>query len=245
MPFPRSLKDQVLVKSRRSCCICHRFLGVNIEVHHIKQESEGGSDEEDNAIPLCFDCHANVGHYDAKHPKGTKFGESELKLHRENWYAKVADAGIAEANLDHKKIDVRIASEIHEHLTREGSFIWMRDDTIWNGIENRVIKPLWDLCYKLCNRDYHFMDADLESARAHFASALDEAVDRAAKVVSPSKQRPDWYTVGPSIYFEDPVHGPEKTEEIDDTDKLFTKAASTYEDLYNLVRQKLGLDLRF
>ena len=40
----------------------------------------------DNCIPLCFNCHADVGHYNPNHPKGTKYSESELRMHRERWY---------------------------------------------------------------------------------------------------------------------------------------------------------------
>lgn len=37
-------------------------------------------------MPLCFDCHAEVGSYNARHPKGRKFSPSELKSHRDTWY---------------------------------------------------------------------------------------------------------------------------------------------------------------
>jgi hypothetical protein len=38
-----------------------------------------------NAIPLCFECHAEVHHYNPEHPKGRRFGSSELKGHRDQW----------------------------------------------------------------------------------------------------------------------------------------------------------------
>lgn len=52
-------------------------------------EAQGGRNDEDNAIVLCFDCHADAGHYNPKHPRGTKFSPSELKHHRENWHSTV------------------------------------------------------------------------------------------------------------------------------------------------------------
>ena len=70
----------------RKCCICHRFCGVN-ELHHIWQEADGGLSDFDNCIPLCFDCHADVGHYNPRHPKGKKYTPGELKGHRDQWYA--------------------------------------------------------------------------------------------------------------------------------------------------------------
>jgi hypothetical protein len=58
-----------------------------MEIHHIIPKSEGGQDTEENGIPLCFDCHAEVGAYDPKHPKGRRFTPSELKKHKEQWFA--------------------------------------------------------------------------------------------------------------------------------------------------------------
>ena len=48
-----------------------------MELHHIVHESSGGKSVFDNCIPLCFDCHAEAGHYNPKHPKGTKYSPSE------------------------------------------------------------------------------------------------------------------------------------------------------------------------
>jgi hypothetical protein len=59
---------------------------VNIEVHHLVPESEGGSDDIDNAIPLCFECHSEVGRYNSRHPRGTKYKIAELKARRDQVY---------------------------------------------------------------------------------------------------------------------------------------------------------------
>lgn len=89
MSFSGEIKTKTMVACGRYCCICHKFCGNNIEVHHIRAYADGGSDAFDNAIPLCFDCHAEVRQYDPRHPKGTKFSEKELIQHRDNWYKKV------------------------------------------------------------------------------------------------------------------------------------------------------------
>lgn len=86
MSFSRKVKDEVLVSSARHCCVCHRFKGIKIEVHHIIPKEQGGLDTIENAIPLCFDCHSDAGHYYAQHPKGTKFSTSELGKHRDKWF---------------------------------------------------------------------------------------------------------------------------------------------------------------
>ena len=91
--FSDDIKVKAMVACGRRCCICHKFCGNNMEVHHIKAKADGGPDTFENAIPLCFDCHAIVRQYDPRHPKGIKFSEKELIQHRDNWYATVK-AGI-------------------------------------------------------------------------------------------------------------------------------------------------------
>lgn len=56
-----------------------------MELHHIEQKASGGSDDIENAIPLCFECHAEVNHYDDTHPRGRKFTKEELLAHKQQW----------------------------------------------------------------------------------------------------------------------------------------------------------------
>lgn len=85
MAFDESEVAQLLARCHRRCCICHKFCGVKMEVHHIQWKSKDGSDDIENAIPLCFECHAEVNHYNPQHPKGRKFTEEELLEHRRQW----------------------------------------------------------------------------------------------------------------------------------------------------------------
>ena len=78
----------------RHCCVCHHSKGVKVEVHHIVPESQGGANEIENAITLCFDCHADAGHYNPSHPRGTKFSPNELRRHRDEWHAMVRQHAI-------------------------------------------------------------------------------------------------------------------------------------------------------
>jgi 5-methylcytosine-specific restriction endonuclease McrA len=84
--WPQKVKESVLIACGRRCCVCHRFCGRNIELHHIEMEADGGKSTQENCIPLCFDCHSEAGHYNDRHPKGTKYSPSELRGHRDNWY---------------------------------------------------------------------------------------------------------------------------------------------------------------
>ena len=69
MPFDPAAKTAMFIRCNRRCCLCLKQCGINIEAAHIIDESAGGSNEEDNGIPLCFDCHQEIGSYNDKHPR--------------------------------------------------------------------------------------------------------------------------------------------------------------------------------
>lgn len=85
MPFPQGEVSRLLAECHRRCCICHRFCGVKIETDHIVPLGDGGPDDIDNAIPVCFECHAEIHLYNDRHPRGRKFRPEELRQHREQW----------------------------------------------------------------------------------------------------------------------------------------------------------------
>lgn len=97
MGFSKATKREVLVRSARHCCVCHRYKGLKIEVHHIIPRADNGTDDIDNAIALCLDCHADAGHYNPKHPKGTKLGAEELRHARDAWFDSVEQHKISAA----------------------------------------------------------------------------------------------------------------------------------------------------
>jgi 5-methylcytosine-specific restriction endonuclease McrA len=106
MGFSYTVSEKALLSCSRHCCLCHKFCGVKIELHHIKKRAEGGEDTFENCIPLCFDCHAEVKAYNSKHPKGRKFTENELKKHRDLWYTNALSNGnILKTNIVESKIN--------------------------------------------------------------------------------------------------------------------------------------------
>lgn len=94
MSFPPDVRVESLVRAARHCCVCHRYKGLKIEVHHIVQEADGGPNTLDNAIVLCADCHTDAGHYNPEHPRGTKFSPTELRLARDRWQETVRRGAI-------------------------------------------------------------------------------------------------------------------------------------------------------
>jgi hypothetical protein len=73
--FSESLKKRVRQKAHYRCCLCQAVL---VEVHHIVPQGEGGSDDEDNAAPLCASCHEIYG----ANPTKRKF----VREARDWWY---------------------------------------------------------------------------------------------------------------------------------------------------------------
>ena len=91
MPFPAQAASQLIARCHRRCCICHRFCGVKMELDHIVPKADGGTDDIENAIPVCFECHAEIHSYNDCHPRGRKFRPEELRLHKEQWLQICAD----------------------------------------------------------------------------------------------------------------------------------------------------------
>lgn len=83
--FNEDDKVKILLWCGRHCCLCGKFAGVGIEVAHLEKTSS----DIDTAIPLCFDCHASVGHYNSKHPRGKKYSIKELKARRDQIYENI------------------------------------------------------------------------------------------------------------------------------------------------------------
>jgi hypothetical protein len=145
--WPVKVKERVLLACARSCCVCHRFCGRNIELHHIEMESKGGKSSFDNCIPLCYDCHADAGHYNPTHPKGTKYSSSELRKHRDNWYQTTEKLELLESKWKDNKD--KVIKEIYEdqEVTLNG-FVWREafpGPPNYESFETDQIETFWML----------------------------------------------------------------------------------------------------
>jgi len=75
MPFTEAVKLQVKKLADFRCCRCRE---IGIDIHHIIPQAEGGSDDIDNAAPLCQNCHDRYG----ANPEKRK----EIRQMRDVWY---------------------------------------------------------------------------------------------------------------------------------------------------------------
>ena len=154
MSFPTSVRAQALAACARHCCLCRKFKGLKIELHHITQELDGGNDTFENCVPLCFDCHGDMRSIDHNHPKGNKYTQQELRLRRDQCYALVESGSlpVTEINstLASRQQSLPVLKTIHGQLRRESnarfgfSFvypsIWDRQDPT-NGDGNTYRHP--------------------------------------------------------------------------------------------------------
>jgi hypothetical protein len=79
MPFSESTKLKVKKSADFTCCWCTDRL-KKVEVHHIIPQAEEVDDTEDNAAPLCSNCHTLYG--------GNPELRKEIKDRRDHWYEK-------------------------------------------------------------------------------------------------------------------------------------------------------------
>jgi hypothetical protein len=157
MAFSRDEVSALLSRCHRRCCICHRFCGVKIETDHIIPTESDGNDDIENAIPVCFECHAEIHGYNDKHPRGRKFQPEELRHHKQQWLkicderpdvlvsaTRNADVGPLQALIDELEFNATVANitfescpglqecKFHEHqflrAIHEGSISLLRDE---------------------------------------------------------------------------------------------------------------------
>ncbi len=167
MPFDPAVKTSMFTHCTRLCCLCYKRCGTNIEAAHIIDESAGGSNDEDNGIPLCFDCHQEIGSYNDKHPKGNKFRPEELRARRNRVYKLVAEGRSEDLSSDlepthqlpnplHLIIDLLIKyhgafGRVHQANTNEARLRSLDEwhschSTVWesSSVRNDTVRKLAD-----------------------------------------------------------------------------------------------------
>uniref|UniRef100_UPI0040494BB1 HNH endonuclease n=1 Tax=Flavobacterium sp. TaxID=239 RepID=UPI0040494BB1 len=167
MGFNQSIVESALLACGRHCCLCHKFCGTKIELHHIEQRKNGGEDTFDNCLPLCFDCHADVMQYNPEHPKGKKYNFSELKKHREKWYKKVElSGGLNIPNNKYCELDRNTFERLNKLLSSQELMYFIKHNVFCNKFDDKLMIEI-DLFLKECELpEFEFIDADLEGLKS-------------------------------------------------------------------------------
>lgn len=82
MPFSETTKLEAKERSHYACVWCQQT-NQFLEVHHITPQEEDGSDDIDNAAPLCPNCHTNIGN-------NTEL-RKQLRGRRDWWWRRCAE----------------------------------------------------------------------------------------------------------------------------------------------------------
>lgn len=171
MSFPEKVANEALLSCERCCCICHKFCGTKIELHHIKQAADGGENTLDNCIPLCFDCHADMGNADPKHPKGKHYTESELKGHRDKWYDKVNSSSVSIPNATIVDADIKLFQEICNIFTGDIR-VWLSKQDMGGAHPSDIFTPLVRLQYECNDPFFEFLNVEFEKLKGNLISSV-------------------------------------------------------------------------
>jgi len=111
MAISKEIRNQMLVEARHRCTICAEKC---FEIHHIIEQAEGGSDEPENLIVLCPNCHQHRYH------RSKEFTRDQLYLYK----AKLKEENEIEKRLLLNLEEIRtkienIPSEESEKLIRQ------------------------------------------------------------------------------------------------------------------------------
>jgi hypothetical protein len=145
-----------------------------MELHHSVPHAKGGEDTYENAIPLCFDCHAEVGHYSDDHPKGTKFTPDELRGHRDHWYAMHAKGHSPSAPTGYEGLDAKLFVKLYELLGGSDGMLHFRDHDYGGIYPRRHDEKLTKFMYYADLPETEFFDAQMASAFADLHAAIRE-----------------------------------------------------------------------
>lgn len=166
MGFSADVSERALVDCGRCCCLCHKFCGFKIELHHIIQKADGGEDSYENCIPLCFNCHADVKAYNPRHPKGKKYTESELKRHRDVWYKRRSETPAFDYNEKHQVLDKELFKKLVELLNLNSFIRFIKTHSFTNSFNQSSLEAMDRFLYYWGEPEYEFIDAEIETVRA-------------------------------------------------------------------------------
>jgi hypothetical protein len=176
--------------------------------------------------------------YDFRHPKGNKYTEAELRVHRDNWYEKVAAGGGLVPQPEHVVVDKEVFAEFQRIVPYFPTLDYLRGRNFAGfAFETGPLDPLFRYSHYSDRPEYEFLDPQLESARGAFVSAV--------RSFSSAVGRNTW-TVGrvglQSVPEEWEVTQPERFHQV--VEELHSAAdaiETTYRALIRTARVRLGV----
>lgn len=236
MAFSKKIMEDSLVSSGRHCCLCHKFCGTKMELHHIKQKKNGGEDSFENCLPLCFDCHADVMQYNPDHPKGKKYSISELKRHRSNCFKKVQEsASSIVTDTNYLELDQKTFKRLNELLKSDDLMLFIKHNGFIGGsFEDKIFMGVNDFIHECELPEFEFIDADLEGLKSELFNLMEQLDDLISiHTFGASNGRQGIPTEWEYEQFE------RMQNAISDFRELTPKVSRKYEEIIKLGRRKL------
>lgn len=242
MSWPKEVKDEVLVKCGRHCCICHKFCGIKMELHHIVLKSEGGKETIENCIPLCFDCHSDQRSYDHLHPKGTKYTREELIGHREKWY-NLVNQNLGTGTADHLEQDRALFLHIYSILPPKPTIWYLKDiDFKARKFDLGKLKSITTLVFEISYEPWQvFFDSDIQGIYGELIDLLNDFEDTLQTQTFDFK---DGNYNSQCVPREWEIEQPERYHAVvNKLNGLADEIVNKYSDFIMICRKKLGVNL--
>jgi len=236
MSFSPKIRDDAFLKCGRYCCLCKKFCGTKIELHHIVHKSEGGEDTLENCIALCFDCHADMTSYDHKHPKGSKYSVAELKRHRDSWYAEKKSMHSLAVDTTKLEVDRKTFKNFLQELPYQGALEFIEKHDFGASFRRSRLEPLDRYLEKESDPLCKFLDDSLENLRRELVDAIFEFREYLSLNTWPMEER-DWQGIPHEWEFQ------QRDRQITTINNLNTLSVSVYVAYNELVvqcRKRLG-----
>jgi hypothetical protein len=160
--------------------------------------ADSGPDTIDNAIPVCFECHAEIHSYNDKHPRGRKFRPEELRGHREQWLdlcrtrpdifvsaTRDYDVGPIQALIDELEFNL----EVSQHASYDALGCLFLDDQFRRAIRDGAIATLDESLKKSILEAYRTMGRANEMIRGAMGSVGLAASMREMTLLEDYKER--------------------------------------------------------
>jgi len=154
--------------------------------------------------------------YDDNHPKGTKYRPEELRLHRDNWFAKVGTARPADYTDEHRKLDQGLFTRILRLLPWNGSIGFIsRNNFAGFSFDTQMLRELDEFDARNEDPSWEFIDPTLEMVRATLAQHVSRFLELIATNTWPTHNAhrnsvpEDWEIEQPERFFSvvEDIHG--------------------------------------
>lgn len=112
MAFTERVKREVRKKACCRCVVCNKPF---VEIHHIIPQAEGGSDDIDNAVPLCAYCHDILGDNPAKRKQLLEMRDIWYKTMERRYNGEIDFKCILQNNVTNRKSGIALYHIVYQH----------------------------------------------------------------------------------------------------------------------------------